>query len=291
MRRYELSLNWYLEKTMDLLEMCPLEDQFQDFIVYPILEEVIHSADLCDCDLVDCHNFKQFNTQKHDRTKYSVLAKAVPDLLIARNFFYNNADRRVYDALEPIAAIEVKEPNGDTMIDKVVDKGIYPGNKEIIAKANCEGATCAEYGDYLCAEILPNLVRNGKLVLTNIRKWEVFDVRNVNKKGNEYLIENIHRYMSELDEIGRRYNKNSERKQMLSGAKELDREYSDSIKEYVKKAHVKTWDIITTKGRINVNRCCFIDNKDSDITEMSDISYNRKEWDGLVNGLRRFLFS
>lgn len=85
-----LSINWYLEKTMDLLEVSPLENQFQDLIVYPILDAIIHKVSICDIDLVNCHNFRQYNTKSHDRRSYSVLVKEVPDLLIAENFFFNN---------------------------------------------------------------------------------------------------------------------------------------------------------------------------------------------------------
>lgn len=72
-----LSINWYLEKTIDLLEMSPLENQFQDFIVYPILDYIIHLNEVCEADVIDCHNFRQYNTVLHDRRKYSVLVKSV----------------------------------------------------------------------------------------------------------------------------------------------------------------------------------------------------------------------
>ena len=80
-----LNINWYLEKIIDLLEISPLENQFQDFLVYPIIDSIL--SEIKDIQLIDCHNFRQFNTKDHNRCKYSVLVKAVLDLLLAKNFF------------------------------------------------------------------------------------------------------------------------------------------------------------------------------------------------------------
>lgn len=178
-----LSINWYLEKTIELLEISPLENQFQDFIVYPILASIIKSNEIQELELVDCHNFSQFNTDGHNRCKYSVLVKAVPDLIIAKDFFYHNRDKQVFDALRTVASIEVKEPNHRWMLDRYV-------------KSTGEGE---EYVDGLYLELLPSLFKNKKLILTNIRRWDFFDVSNITDAA---LIEKIRLYIEILELCG-----------------------------------------------------------------------------------------
>ena len=280
MNRRELSIDWYLERAISLLKMSPLETQYQSYIVYPILEEILQTENR-DCDLVDCHNFRQFNTNNHDRTKYSVLAKAVPDLLIAKNFFFNNKDKHVYDALESIVAVEVKEPNSSAMLDRVIS--IEKASEEITSNNH----SVKEYSDGLYTEILPNLVKNGKLILTNIRKWETFDVSEVK---DDKLRKQINNYLNELTNVANKYNNANERKKISEEVKKLDKENLTSIKKFVQASHVSTWNIINNKGKLVVNRDLYGEDIEKGISGVSNMDYEFEAYKGLKNGLRSFLF-
>lgn len=90
------SLTWFEEKYIDLLEMSPREDSFQDLIVYPLIDSILANKIMNEYDIVDSKNFRQFNTIEHDRRKYSVLTKAVPDMLICKGFFFIKIEIRKY---------------------------------------------------------------------------------------------------------------------------------------------------------------------------------------------------
>lgn len=303
-----LSINWYLEKMIDLLEMSPNENQFQDFLVYPILEHIIHSREICEVDLIDCHNFRQNNTKLHDRRKYSVLVKAVPDLLIAKDFFYNNRDKKVFDALELVASIEVKEPNSKSMLG-------------------------SEYSDELFIELLPSLIKNKKVILTNIRRWETFDI---NKVKNEDLLKKVREYVNVLELCGfdsvldyetiaiNEDGKNKTKKQLkpqvvnerweqlksilqkediISSIESIDsrafksivegadKKYLSEIKEFVKQSHVTSWDIISKSGLLEVNRFDSDSKALNEISSITDISYDEDAYNKLFEGLYGFLFA
>ena len=173
-----LNITRYLEKVIELLEISPLENQFQDFIVYPVIESVLLSKPINDLDLVDCHNFAQYNTQAHDRCNYSVLVRAVPDLLIAKDFFYYNRGSDIRDRLKPIAAVEVKVPN---------TREITAGDKKSV------------YSGDLYREILPTLFKCKKYILTNIQRWDFLNVANVR---DENLLSDISDYVRILELCG-----------------------------------------------------------------------------------------
>lgn len=156
----------YLQTFRDLLEMSPFENQFQSLLVYPILKKVVSEINVAtgeNLKVVDCHNFRQFNTKTHTRREYSFLPKAVPDLLIAKNFIYHNkgedgnSSENIKDEqLEVRAAVEVKEPNNKWMLDREVD-----GDKE--------------YKNALYLELFPSLCKNKRVILTNVRRWEFYE--------------------------------------------------------------------------------------------------------------------
>lgn len=171
----EKTNEWYLQKVMDLLEISPWENQFQNLLVYPVLEEALSGG----MKVVDCHNFRQYNTKRHARNQYSVLAKAVPDLLIAKNFVYYN---RIIDGgenkiitpndQEIVAAIEVKAPNSEEMCNRSLD-----GSKE--------------YSKALYLEIFSSLYKNKKVILTNARRWEFFEWKGIDDDLKSRLDEYI----------------------------------------------------------------------------------------------------
>ena len=111
------SLTWFEEKYIDLLEMSPREDSFQDLIVYPLIDSILANKIMNEYDIVDSKNFRQFNTIEHDRRKYSVLTKAVPDMLIAKDFFYKNRNPKIQELLQVRLTFEIKEPNSNEMLN------------------------------------------------------------------------------------------------------------------------------------------------------------------------------
>ena len=296
---------------IDLLEMCPLENQFQDFIVYPVLDEIIHKISLSDLELVDCHNFRQYNTESHDRRNYSVLVKAVPDLLIAKNFFYRNRKKEIFDLLSVCVAVEVKEPNNNWMLGRNLVKD------ESLVQSK-------DYKDYLYVELLSSLVKNKKVILTNIRKWEIYNIDVVNEPE---LRKQIQIYVNAIELCGfdsftdyKPSEKNSRIKvlkecvvkerveklknineitDVLSGlqlidkdsfdelVKKLDKKYMDQIKEFVRKSHVQTWNIINDNDVLEVDRYASIN--DNHITVLSDLNYDMDEWSSLKTGLYQFI--
>ena len=177
-----LNITWYLEKMIGLLETSPLENQFQDYIIYPVIESVLNSSEVNDIELIDCHNFAQYNTSSHNRCRYSVLVRAVPDLLLAKDFFYYNRDsgenNAPYEALNTIAAVEVKVPNSREMQIK--------SGKSL-------------YSNALYKEILPTLFKCGKYILTNVRRWDFFDSSRID---NAHLLNDISEYMNILELCG-----------------------------------------------------------------------------------------
>lgn len=189
------NITWYLEKMIELLCFSPKEDQFQSYLIYPIIEEVINKKkESINIELIDCHNFAQDNTKTHTRYKYSVLSKAIPDLLIARNFFYNNRDEKIYNSMQSIASVEVKVPNSVEMLNKYVNS---KGDK-----------SKKEYNDQLYIQILASLVKNNKVILTNARKWEFFDNSLINDEKLalnveiKTLNEDIKRYVEIIEICG-----------------------------------------------------------------------------------------
>lgn len=188
----------------------------------------------------------------------------------------------MYDALESIATVEVKEPNGSAMLDRVVS----------IEKAS-EGITSnihsvKEYSDGLYAEILPNLIKNGKLILTNIRKWETFDVSKVKDKK---LQNEMKSYLNKLTNIPNKYDNVNERKKISEEVNKLDRENLTSIKKFVQTAHVETWTIINNRRKLVVNRFLYGEDIERDISGVSNIDFDIEAYKRLKKGLRNFIYS
>ena len=180
-------VKWYMKTATDLFEVSPLEDQFQNLLVYPFLERIVSGKD--DIKVIDCHNFRQFNTNAHTRCDYSVLVKAVPDLLIARNFVYHNRDNNKNDkentkckSMEIIAAVEVKAPNSNCMTKK----------KEKAGGDN-------EYKNSLYLELFPSLYKNKKIIFTNICQWDFYDWEQVQ---DSKLKSRLDKYMEILEFCG-----------------------------------------------------------------------------------------
>lgn len=315
-RRY--SLTWFQEKYIDLLEISPREDSFQDFIVYPMIDALLSARSINDYEIVDSKNFRQFNTKEHDRRKYSVLTKAVPDMLIAKNFYYRNRKQDIQEQLQVKIAIEIKEPNSDEMLNRNL-KG-----------ENRNGY----YKDSLYLQIIPALLKNGKAMLTNLRRWQFFDIT---KLKNEVLMESIREYVliQELcgfDCIDECYNRNSGKRGMpvyvptydslkkhrdglcniginkatMRDEIKCDEEiddfsfkriqekadliYLNDIKEALYECCIRTIDLMSNKGKMVVNRAVGqdVDLKDT-ISCVSDLKLDAEKWDMLLKYMNEFI--
>ena len=327
---------WYLEKMIELLCVSPMENQFQSYLIYPIIEEVISKKkESNDIELIDCHNFSQSNTKTHNRCKYSVLSKAIPDLLLAKNFFYNNRNDKIYDSMKSIASIEVKTPNNIEMLNKYVKNNGDESKKE--------------YNDELYIQLLPSLIKNKKVILSNVRRWEFFDNHLINDENLNLCID-IKKYIeiieicgfdSSTDYINYKtkdlepsviikkmkllkeiISKNTKEEMKTEIEKILgllsekvtksdfdkivklaDEIYIKEIKEYIKKSHMKTVDIIKLKENVpEKNMVVFygldfeqktkVYNNEYDdeyITGIHDIKYELNALENLKLELEKFL--
>lgn len=321
---------WYLEKMIELLCVSPYEKQFQSYLVYPILEEIINKKKkFIDIELIDCHNFKKENTKTHTRCKYSILSKAVPDLLLASNFFYNNRDEETYNYMHPIASVEVKEPNNDEMLNRCVNS-----NKD---------KSKEEYKDQLYVQLLPSLIKNKKVILTNLRKWEFFDNSFINKENLDSEIkkikEDIRIYVEileicsfdsftdynsgKLEEVIKSKKRSLEeiiknhtgKKELLNSLVNKENEKivksdfnkiiglvehvdKDQIKEYIKLSHTKTIEILKPKNNEIEKRLVVYGSDFDQITKLDDnqyisgvhdIEYDTDGFDNLKRELKNFI--
>ena len=155
--------------------------------------------------------------QKYILDEVLILSKAIPDLLIAKDFFYDNRDKKIYNSMQSIASVEVKEPNSGEMLNKHVNNENDENKKE--------------YDDQLYIQILASLVKNKKLILTNIRKWEFFDNSLIHDKD---LDADIKIYVEILEACG--FDSDTDYENRLT--KELKIgviESKDSLKEIISK--------------------------------------------------------
>ena len=63
----------------------------------------------------------------------------------------------------------------------------------------------------------------------------------------------------------------------------------NAIKTYVQSAYLQTVDIITSKGRLMVNRCYLEKLDGSGISSVSDLNYDYSKWSKLLNEIRKFV--
>lgn len=152
---------WFKTELIKILETNRREDAYQAYIIYPILECVLKKISryfFGSYELIDTHAFKQRNTKEHDRSYYSSLAMAVPDLIIAEDFLFYN---RIEDHAKYAIAVEIKEVNSPEMLNKSFDKkNMYDLN--------------------LLIQLLPQLWKNQSVILTNLRVWEFIKIKNKN---------------------------------------------------------------------------------------------------------------
>lgn len=145
---YKKLVNYYLKK--DSREL-----NFQNRIICLLLENVLKNEETIS--VVDISTqFKNKESKIHTRSGYA--KKYTPDLLIAKNWNYenkNNDPNRIY-----IAVVEVKSPY------KSMSKNNYTG-KELGNKH-----TCDEINEYLS--------NNLKVILTDCHEWKFYVKDNKN---------------------------------------------------------------------------------------------------------------
>lgn len=199
----------------------------------------------------------------------------------------------------------------------------------MFCKSVCPGTTGeAEYSDALYLELLPSLVKNKKLILTNIRKWELFSAEKVKDKE---LIHRIELYVRVLEMCGFDLCTDYENKQLknqtvkkrldeLEKIKEIsqilsrakteydyvtkpcfdeivklsDKAFLESIKKYIRQSHIRTFRIITDEERLNINRNSIYNSGNrlkKDIACIAEMEYNIKDYEALFRYLPEFLFA
>lgn len=169
--------------------------------------------------------------------------------------------------------------------------------------------------------------------MTNVRKWEFFDVTNVKKPD---LVKKIALYVKILelcgfddttdyqlvefqmangkkskkkvlkkDVINTRWNELKEiedlKEKIVTIDEELekkhfdeivnfvDKKYMNAIKKYVQSACIQTVDIITSNGRLKVNRCYSEKLDGAGISSVSDLNCDYSKWSKLLNEIRKFI--
>lgn len=278
--KQEYDVKWYLKTINNLLKYSPKEETFQNIIVYPILDNILKQNNNS-FNVIDTHNFAQNNTRKHDRSGYSVLTKAVPDLIVAKNFTYENRNK---NKIEVKAAIEVKCPTS---------KEIKINDNEYI------------FVDDLYTQLLPTLIKNGKMILTNFKNWFFFEYNEDNKyEMEENTKNNIDIYMCLLQICGidcPKYegeeikSKVNEINEFLKNKNLIDKchpnlekinkiEFKKFIKEVISK--------VEEKYKIDiqefVNCCMEKEIIEFDISNASN-QINNEEYENLISKLENFL--
>lgn len=311
------SLTWFEEKYIDLLEMSPREDSFQDLIVYPLIDSILANKIMNEYDIVDSKNFRQFNTIEHDRRKYSVLTKAVPDMLIAKDFFYKNRNPKIQELLQVRLTFEIKEPNSNEMLN-----------------GSLKGDCGKYYKNSLYLEIVPSLWKNGRSILTNLRRWHFFDIagmkdkkydelrneikeyiliqelcgfdnidecynKNAGKKGNPSYVPTAEALNNHRDQLYNAIIKNREMHEMIHNAldsdvsinafrniqKDADNYYFESIREFLCESEsCDPIDLVRNEGKMVVDRVGNLDDNNSKvITDISDLDVNVADWNMLIS--------
>lgn len=317
------SLTWFEEKYIDLLEMSPREDSFQDLIVYPLIDSILANKIMNEYDIVDSKNFRQFNTIEHDRRKYSVLTKAVPDMLIAKDFFYKNRNPKIQELLQVRLTFEIKEPNSNEMLN-----------------GSLKGDCGKYYENSLYLEIVPSLWKNGRSILTNLRRWHFFDIagmkdkkydelrneikeyiliqelcgfdnidecynKNAGKKGNPSYVPTAEALNNHRDQLYNAIIKNREMHEMIHNAldsdvsinafrniqKDADNYYFESIREFLCESEsCDPIDLVRNEGKMVVDRVGNLDDNNSKvITDISDLDVNVADWNMLISYIDKFI--
>ena len=147
----EINNNWFQRQLFKIKKTNDKEEAYQTYIVYPILECAINKIEGCSYELIDTHTFRKRNTMLHDRSGYSSLAIAAPDLIIAKNFVLHNREN---DKAEYAVAVEIKKIDEDEMLGKSFS------SDDLL------------YDDNILVQLIPQLLKKQSVILTNLRVWE-----------------------------------------------------------------------------------------------------------------------
>ena len=115
-------------------------------------------------------------------------------------FFYKNRNPKIQELLQVRLTFEIKEPNSNEMLN-----------------GSLKGDCGKYYKNSLYLEIVPSLWKNGRSILTNLRRWHFFDIAGMKDKKYDELRNEIKEYIliQELcgfDNIDECYNKNAGKK-------------------------------------------------------------------------------
>lgn len=106
------------------------------------------------------NNSEPKGNSTHNRYYYTLENRTAPDLLVAKNYIYENLNTKpvIY------AALEVKQQASTEMFNKEIKK----------------------YSIHLIQKLATYLCVNNKVILTNCRRWQFFD-----RTNNVFLVKNI----------------------------------------------------------------------------------------------------
>lgn len=170
----------YLKKVIRISEDNPREINYQLEIVKPLLEKLLSGHQIPDT------SQNSNDTARHTREHYTLPGHTAPDLLIAKEYQYdNNSDEA--PKTEIIAAIEIKTPYSDEMT----------------------GDDLNNYKIHLLYELALYIYKDSQVIATNCRRWQFF-----RKANNESFDESV-------PPILERYNKNKNKKPDNSDFQEL----------------------------------------------------------------------
>ncbi len=140
------SFEWYLNKIIKISEESPKEINYQLEIIKPLLEEILPQYQVVDT------SGNSADTTKHTRKAYTLESHAAPDLLIAKNYKYDNKKK---EPPEIHAVVEVKEQSSTEMFNRDIDG----------------------YSDHLIYEVglYLSMSEDRRVIATNCRRWHFFE--------------------------------------------------------------------------------------------------------------------
>lgn len=150
----------YLRKIIEVAKCNPLEINYQLEIIKPLLEVILSEYQIPDTSN-NSEPKDRGRESKHNRYYYTLKNGTAPDLLIAKNYKYDNRN----DKPDIFAAVEVKHQSSAEMFNREFN----------------------EYAIHLVNELATYMCVNNKAIATNCRRWQFFDRTNSEEFDEEFL--------------------------------------------------------------------------------------------------------
>lgn len=150
----------YLRKIIEVAKCNPLEINYQLEIIKPLLEVILSEYQIPDTSN-NSEPKDRGRESKHNRYYYTLKNGTATDLLIAKNYKYDNRN----DKPDIFAAVEVKHQSSAEMFNREFN----------------------EYAIHLVNELATYMCVNNKAIATNCRRWQFFDRTNSEEFDEEFL--------------------------------------------------------------------------------------------------------